>query len=79
MMIDNFDKFDGNHGINEEYLFESLGGRLTGVFDDLKDMTASLGSASKIEDSDIGDLLKAVGDLEAKYKKILKGKGIIGW
>lgn len=63
-----------------EKLDESMGGRLSGTFEDLKDMTKSLNNASKsIHQAEIASLLKDVDALEAKFKKALKGKGIIGW
>ncbi len=62
-------------------LNESVGGRLFGVFDDLDQYTKKYipGASSLITKEDVKQLQKANAALLKIYKKILAGKGLIGW
>ncbi len=66
--------------LTESLITESMGGRLEGVLLDLEDITDSLkNSSQRITDSDVKILKAGIAELRGKFKKALKGKGIIGW
>lgn len=62
-------------------LNESVGGRLFGVFDDLDQYAKKYipGASSLIAKEDVKKLQKANAALLKIYKKVLDGKGLIGW
>ena len=73
-----FGEYSKDHIIED--VNESRGGMLDGAFDNMHDLVQSLKEGSnKITDNEIKDLTVAVDELRGKFKKVLHGKGIIGW
>lgn len=72
----NFGEFEKTITVNEnEVLNETLGGRLMGAIEDMRE----LARATNAPDKDVKSMLDAVDAMEKVLKKSLKGKGISGW
>lgn len=72
----NFGEFEKTITVNEnEVLNETLGGRLMGAIEDMRE----LARATNAPDKDVKSMLDAVDAMEKVFKKSLKGKGISGW
>jgi len=88
--IKNFEQYSSDNKVEETItptteetptqIDESMGGYIAGLFNDLRSSVEGLDkSSNKIKDDHKKELLDGVKELENKFKKVLKGKGISHW
>jgi len=79
--LKDFNTFEKNLTVNEsEVVNETRGNALASSISELKETILSVRGGSKsITDENVGDMMSAVSEMEEKLKKILKGKGLVGW